>query len=231
MELALRGWPTNVKKNRSCLVGPVPSSLTPFRREFISPTEKGSCSSALPVLLIDAFLQCVPLMKLLCASGVWWGRGCWHLGCLGRHFTLSTLLAHGRLIRGWCRGWRTAGAENEQKEDTTQCVRHHHRLTVHVRFRSIATSTRTSKPPLERPSSSVSRDAERPRSRTSEGRTRCVRAHGVCRGCSMSFMCVAAGGGHQVAAAAIKHAMAVDVLERVERLTDGGLFVGDAQCC
>jgi hypothetical protein len=57
-----------LKKQGSCLVGPLSGFFPPSRRQFISLISKGSSPSALPVLIVNAFSQCVPLFKLLGAS-------------------------------------------------------------------------------------------------------------------------------------------------------------------
>ena len=147
LEAALCCRPTNLKKNGSCLVGPLSRFLPPSRREFIAPISKGSGPSALPVLIVNAFSQCVPLFKLLGASRFWWSCGCLRLGCPCGRFNFSPLLAHGLLISGWYLGWRAAGTENEQENNTKQFVSHCHLLTLPIRFRRIAISTSTRKLP------------------------------------------------------------------------------------
>jgi hypothetical protein len=124
LEAALRCRPRDLKKKGFGLVGPLSRFFSPSRREFIAPISKGSGNSALRVLSIDAFSQCVALFQLLGTSRVWWSGGCWRLGCPCGLFKFSPNVGHGPLINGGCLGWRATGTENEKEENTKQFVCH-----------------------------------------------------------------------------------------------------------
>ncbi len=124
LEAALRCRPTNLKQKGFGLVGPLSCFFSPSRSEFIAPISKASIPSALPVLIVNAFSQSVPLFQLLCASRFWWSCGCLRLSCPCELFHFSPILAHGPLINGGYLGWCATGTENENKDNTKQFVRH-----------------------------------------------------------------------------------------------------------
>lgn len=132
LEAVLRCRPTDLKKNGFCLSGPRRGFSTPSRDEFISPISKSSSNSALPVLTIDAFLQCVALFQLFYASRVGWGCGDVALGWFwgwvlwSDWFNAFRTLAQGSLISGRRLGWCAAGTESQTEHYTKQfsCQRH-----------------------------------------------------------------------------------------------------------
>ena len=124
LEATLCCRPTDLKKKGSCLVSPLSRFFPPSRREFIASISKGSISSALPVLIVNAFSQCKPLLQLLCASWFWWSCGLVRLSRPCGIFNFFSILAHGRRISSWHLGWGAAGTENEKEENTKKFVSH-----------------------------------------------------------------------------------------------------------
>ena len=128
LEAGLCGRPTNLEKNGFGLCSPLPCFFHPPRHEFISPISKGSSNSALRVFPIDAFSHRVALFQLLGASRVWQGCGWGGLRCSWGQVlcvesaTFSATLAHGSLIGRKCLGWRATGSENQNEDNTKQCV-------------------------------------------------------------------------------------------------------------
>ena len=124
LESALCFRPTNLKQKSFCLVGPLSRFFPPSRREFVASISKGSIPSALPVLVVNACSQCVPLFQLLGASRFWRSGACVHVTCPCGFFNLSTILAHGPLFSGGDLGWSAAGTEHENEDNTKLCVSH-----------------------------------------------------------------------------------------------------------
>lgn len=109
LETVPRGWSANVQQHGFGLRGPFSCFFFPSRDECLSLISEGSGPSALPVLLIDAFSECIALFQLRGASRAWPSDGCLPLGgprgelraCV-RNFCRT--LAQGRIFSGCCLG-------------------------------------------------------------------------------------------------------------------------------